>query len=277
MLRDTLLARLAEMGDAPDYTRLATEVLGVRGARADLARRLVAQALVIEDRRESWRRVGARVRREAPETPGVYVMRDAEGRVLYVGKAMNLHRRLASQFADRRWFALHPAVARVAAVEWQEVGSEIEALMREAMLIHTLHPEANVQTGRPSLTARTIPRRLLRDVVIIAPSIEGGSVELIAARADGGTRLQRTARNGSALELDAVSLWNWFHTARAASGTVEGALAPLVFSWLAGRGANTTRVDPHDSSSAVDLRSQLADLLSDEQLFTERLILGATK
>ena len=52
MLRDRLLARLAEMGDAPDHQRLAAEVLGIRGAPPELARRLVAQALVVEDRRD---------------------------------------------------------------------------------------------------------------------------------------------------------------------------------------------------------------------------------
>ena len=58
MLRDRLLARLAEMGDAPDHQRLAAEVLGIRGAPPELARRLVAQALVLEDRREVWRAGG---------------------------------------------------------------------------------------------------------------------------------------------------------------------------------------------------------------------------
>src|SRR5437870_4874759 len=147
MLRDKLMARLAEMGAVPDYSILAAEILGIHRAPADLARRLVAQALVIEDRRAGWRRVAERVRRDAPGAPGVYVLLDADERPLYVGKAVNLRRRLVSQFAERRWYRLAPAMARVADVDWQEVGSEIEALMREAMLIRSLRPEANVQTG----------------------------------------------------------------------------------------------------------------------------------
>jgi hypothetical protein len=50
VLRDKLLARLAEMGDAPDHQRLAAEVLGIKNAPPELARRLVAQALVLGDR-----------------------------------------------------------------------------------------------------------------------------------------------------------------------------------------------------------------------------------
>src|SRR3954468_19912056 len=111
MLRDKLLARLAEMGDAPDHQRLAAEVLGIRNASPALARRLVAQALVLEDRREVWRRAGERICAAAPPTPGVYVLRDADSRALYVGKAVNLQRRLRAHFAERRWRAIRPEMA----------------------------------------------------------------------------------------------------------------------------------------------------------------------
>src|SRR5947199_2519290 len=103
LLRDRLLARLAEMGDAVDHQRLAAEVLGIRGAPPELARRLVAQALVVEDRRDEWRRAGERICSEAPPTPGVYVLKDADDRAIYVGKAVNLRRRLRAHFAERRW------------------------------------------------------------------------------------------------------------------------------------------------------------------------------
>src|SRR6266581_1141833 len=145
MLRDKLLSRLDEMGAAPDHQRLAAEVLGIRGAPPDLARRLVAQALVVEDRRETWRRAGERIVREAPVTPGVYVLRDSDGRALYVGKAVNLRRRLRAHFAECRWRALKPEMSRVADAEWIEVGSELEALLREAALIHELEPSVNIQ------------------------------------------------------------------------------------------------------------------------------------
>jgi len=49
------------MGGARDDQVLASEVLGIRGASAELARRLVAQALVVEDRREAWRAAGDRI------------------------------------------------------------------------------------------------------------------------------------------------------------------------------------------------------------------------
>src|SRR5438876_704810 len=141
MLRDKLLARLAEMGTAPDYPRLVSEVLGIERAPADLARRLIAQALVVEDRHETW-------------------------------------------------------------------------------------------------------------------------------RADGEAMLQRTRRSGADLVAHTESLWNFFRPRTDGAPTPpESVLGPLVFSWLAGRGADTTRVDPHDANSANELHARLARLLKDKDLF----------
>src|SRR5262245_51831681 len=135
LLRDRLNARLAEMGDRPDHQRLAAEVLGIRNASPELARRLVMQALVVEAREDEWRRIGERVCDAAPDAAGVYVLRDHERRAIYVGKAICLRRRLRAHFSRRRWSALKPGMARAVDAEWQVVGSELEALVREAALI----------------------------------------------------------------------------------------------------------------------------------------------
>ena len=269
MLRDRLLARLAEMGDAPDHQRLAADVLGIRGAPPELARRLVAQALVLEDRREQWRAAGERICRDAPATPGVYVLRDAGGRALYVGKAVNLRRRLRAHFAERRWRALKPEMSRAADAEWREVGSELEALLREAALIRELQPPVNVQIGAPDLDARAIPRALVRDALLVLPSVEADSVELIGARAGGAWTIQRTRRNGADLGVHSRRLRKFFTPANG-EAPVTGDSA-IVFSWLAQRGAGTTRLDPHDVRSAKELAARLAALLADDRLFFERL------
>jgi hypothetical protein len=277
VLRDKLLARLGEMGNAPgeiDHQRLAAEVLGIRGAPEALARRLVSQALVIGDRREAWRRTGERICREAPAVPGVYLLRDEEGRVLYVGKAVNLRRRLRAHFADRRWSATKPGLARTADAEWRLVGSEIEALLTEAVLIDELQPIVNIQIAQPDLRTREVPAALARDVLVVVPSIEEDSVELVGARIDGGWIMQRTRRNGRDLAVHSARLRKFF--ARPGNGverSTSARLAPLVFSWLARRGATATRLDPHGVRSARQLHVQLSALLGDERLFTERLVI----
>jgi predicted GIY-YIG superfamily endonuclease len=272
MVRDKLLVRLAEMGSSPDHQRLAAEVLGIKGAPPALAQRLVAQALVVEDRREAWRRTGERVCREAPVAPGVYLLKDAAERVVYVGKAVNLRRRLRAHFAERRWRALKPGMARAVDAEWQPVGSELEALLREADLIRRLQPIVNVQTGEPAVATRQIPRALMKDVLVIVPSIEADSVELVAARTDGEWMMQRTRRSGADLAVHTQRVMRFFKSPLRDRAGAPLALAPIVFSWLAHRGANATRLDPHDVRDARELRTRVAALLRDDRLFHDRLL-----
>ena len=270
MLRDKLVARLKEMGDTPDHQRLVAELLGIRGAPPELARRIVAQALVMEDRRDVWRRTGERVCAAAPAVPGVYVLRDLGGRALYVGKAVNLRRRLRAHFSERRWRALKPGMSRAADAEWIAVGSELEALLREADLIRALQPLVNVQTGTPGLHTRSLPRALVRDVIVVVPSIEDDSAELVAARVDGGWFIQRTRRDGGDLLVHTNRLLRFFRSPLR-RGFDSAPLAPIVFSWLAGRGQHASRLDPHDTPAARGLRARLAALLRDDRLYAERL------
>jgi hypothetical protein len=276
VLRDKLLAHLRKIGAAPgeiDHQRLAADVLGIRGAPEALARRLISQALVVGDRREAWQRTGDRICQKAPALPGVYVLRDEEGRALYVGKAVNLRRRLRAHFANRRWTATRPDFARAADAEWRLVGSEVEALLSEAVLIHELKPVVNIQIGEPALRTRAVPRALARDVLVLAPSVEDDSVELVGARVDGGWMIQRTRRNGADLAVHSARLRKFFAGREEGKRSSSARLAPIVFSWLAGRGATATRLDPHGVDSARALRAQLSTLLRDERLFTERLVI----
>jgi len=276
LLRDRLRARLAEMGDTPDHQRLVEEVLGVKNASPAIARRLVAQALVVEDREAVWRQIGERICEDAPDAPGVYVLRDENGSAVYVGKAIKLRRRLRAHFARRRWSVLKAEMARIVDAEWQVVGSELEALVREAALINELRPRVNVQTGPPRLARRAIPKALVRDVIVVVPSVENDSVELVAARADGGWMIQRTRRNGSDLVVHTTRLLRFFRSpvhqgrgGRARAEPVE--VAPIVFSWLAHRGASATRLDPNDLLTRRDLAGRLESLFRDDRLFAERI------
>jgi len=275
LLRDRLLARMSEMGTSVDYVRLATEVLGIRNAPAPLAKRLVEQALVVEDRRDAWLRIGERICSQAPAAPGVYVLRDSDGRALYVGKANDVRRRLRTHFAARRWRQLGAVFTRAVAAEWVEVGSEIEALLREAEWIRALAPAANVQVSAPALDTRVVPSALLRDTIVVLPSASGDSVELLAVRVNGAVLLRRASRDGTALPARVSALRRFFANDPSDVGDDERPLdgfSPLVYSWLAGRGAGATRLDPHDAGSARELQRRLKLVLDDASLFAERIV-----
>jgi excinuclease ABC subunit C len=85
---------------------------------------------------------------EVPHKPGVYLHRDRFGRVIYVGKARDLRKRLANYFtpsrqmrADLKTRALLEAIFDF---DWHVVGSEPEALLLEGKLIKEYRPRYNV-------------------------------------------------------------------------------------------------------------------------------------
>ena len=82
--------------------------------------------------------------RSLPDAPGVYIMHSASGRVLYVGKAVSLRRRLASYFTGRVPSKTKRLLAQVETIEHLHLGSELEALLEESRLIKLHQPPFNV-------------------------------------------------------------------------------------------------------------------------------------
>ena len=82
-----------------------------------------------------------------PTGPGVYRFSDAEGRVIYVGKAINLRQRLSSYFADPAslHFRTQTMVRTAAKVEWTLVRNELEALQLEYTWIKQFDPRFNIK------------------------------------------------------------------------------------------------------------------------------------
>jgi excinuclease ABC subunit C len=82
--------------------------------------------------------------RQAPEAPGVYQFQDAKGKVLYVGKAKHLRRRVLSYFSRRLEPRLVGMLARARGLEFVVTGTEVEALILENRLIKRHRPRFNV-------------------------------------------------------------------------------------------------------------------------------------
>lgn len=84
--------------------------------------------------------------RQAETDPGVYLMKDASGKILYVGKAKNLKRRLASYFLNSSPADIKTRTLLRRVIDFDTIitGSEKEALLLESNLIKRYRPRYNV-------------------------------------------------------------------------------------------------------------------------------------
>lgn len=126
-----------------------------------------------------------------PDSPGVYLFRDRGGRVIYVGKAASLRKRVASYFHSRE--EENPRLAglraRIADLDFIVTANEAEALLLEANLIKRFHPDYNIDfrddKSYPYMVIRTgdaFPRvmfargRRRPDAVYYGPFAHAGAV-----------------------------------------------------------------------------------------------------
>jgi excinuclease ABC subunit C len=110
---------------------------------------------------------------QAPEAPGVYLLKDAKGKVLYVGKARSLRERLRAYTQPQENPRLNSLVSKVADLETVITRSEVEALVLEENFIKFKKPRYNVRLRDDKkfpylkITAELFPRifvtRNLRD------------------------------------------------------------------------------------------------------------------
>ena len=84
-------------------------------------------------------------RRNLPDQPGVYLFRDARGRVIYVGKAKSIRKRVASHFSHPKTHGSYELSGEVDHIEAIVVATEAEALLTEQTFIKQYKPRFNIR------------------------------------------------------------------------------------------------------------------------------------
>src|SRR5512143_3756006 len=102
-----------------------------------------------------------------PELPGVYLMKDAEGAVIYVGKASSLRARLSQYFGAQESPKTKMLVSRIRSIDFVVVKDEKEALILESNMIKSYQPKYNMllkdakHYSYLAVTGERFPRLLL--------------------------------------------------------------------------------------------------------------------
>src|SRR4029078_5230974 len=84
-------------------------------------------------------------RRALPDQPGVYLFRDARGRVVYVGKAKSIRKRVASHFSNPTVYGTTALTEEIDHIEYLVVVTESEALLTEQNFIKQYKPKFNIR------------------------------------------------------------------------------------------------------------------------------------
>jgi DNA polymerase III subunit epsilon len=207
-----------------------------------------------------------------PRCPGVYLFRDAAGRVLYVGKAKDLRARVRSYFSGDGRAKVADLLRELAAVDHLPCASELEAGVREVRLIQHHRPRYNRRGRNPEryaylkLTHERFPRlSVVRKVLAdgaryLGPFRSGGQAELVKAAIEDALPLRRcTARIGARGGGSPCALLEL----RRCLGPCTGAVAPEVYATLVGRLEAALDGDPE--ALLAPLRQRMAGYAAEQR------------
>src|SRR4051812_2742010 len=87
----------------------------------------------------------AEMRRQLPDGPGVYLFKDKRGRVLYVGKASSIRKRVGSHFSKPATRGAYEMLDQIEAIDFVVTETEAEALLAEQNFIRRHRPRYNIR------------------------------------------------------------------------------------------------------------------------------------
>ena len=80
-----------------------------------------------------------------PPKPGVYIFRDKDRKILYIGKATSLKNRISSYFFGAHNYRIEKMISQINKIETKETDTVLEALILEANLIKKYQPKYNIK------------------------------------------------------------------------------------------------------------------------------------
>src|SRR3989344_8632945 len=83
--------------------------------------------------------------KKAPLSPGIYIFKDRKNNILYVGRAVNLRRRVMQYFQRQADFRIREMVGLATSLEFKKTKSVLEAIILEANLIKKYWPKYNIK------------------------------------------------------------------------------------------------------------------------------------
>ncbi|OGY99567.1 MAG: hypothetical protein A2945_02895 [Candidatus Liptonbacteria bacterium RIFCSPLOWO2_01_FULL_52_25] len=176
-----------------------------------------------------------------PDTPGVYLMKNSLGELLYVGKAGNLKRRVSSYFLRPHDTRIQTLVNQIAKIEYKKTDSALEALILEAELIKEFAPPFNIkEKDDKSFLYFEITKEKFPRVLLIRGREARNDVERTQISADNFPRKSAFSQRKSAAKQ-----YGPFTSASSAREALK--ILRRIFPW-------NTHANAHNANTANDAR-----------------------
>ncbi len=104
---------------------------------------------------------------DLPETPGIYLFKDRQHKVIYAGKAINIKKRVVSHFYDRMSKEYHLG-QETFSIDHETTGNELIALLLEAEYIRKYYPKFNSAQKRPGVVYQIVSYTNQRGILQLA-------------------------------------------------------------------------------------------------------------
>ncbi len=200
---------------------------------------------------------------QLPESPGVYIMKDRQNAVIYVGKAKNLNNRLSGYFRPQEPDGkLRKIYERLNHIDIVPTGSELEALLLEDRLIREYHPPINTQR---EIHSRLYDRNRFPQIIIL-PAAKSGTAVLVFVHPENGIRQLTVKRAGDNPDLKKAIVQFFFSGKQGDRRQLE-----IVISWLSLNDENVQNIDMRPVSTAEEalriLQQHVRDFSTDKTIY----------
>lgn len=197
--------------------------------------------------------------RKIPRTAGTYRFYDKQGRLIYIGKSNNLNRRVGSYFREEsraRSKRVQQLIDAVHRIEYEAVGSDLEAMLREAEMIRRDNPARNVQRQHHARKGRTAR---LESILILEPAASPAVLRAFLIRQ--GRLIGRVSigpRGGGLARIRRI-LDDWFFSAPSGPTPLQGPDldVEIVVRWLAAHRESVVAFDPTDLRTSEEVVDRL--------------------
>lgn len=190
---------------------------------------------------------------QLPEAPGVYIMKNREGQVVYVGKARNLRTRVGSYFYAQE--VLDDKLAEI----WDQIydlkitrlGSELEACLQEQKLIGKYKPAINVQMQLQMQTESGA--RVPENIIIILPAKKASMLNLFCVNERGKSAILLVSRRRAISKTAQKRLQTLFFSARSHKPTKrEKTQTEIIMRWFRPNRDRVNWLDLHQTAGPED-------------------------